>query len=64
MDLVKVLTTLHEELDSLNAAIATLERLQRGDLGRGRPPRLVPSQAERAIRSSGKQPARRERRRP
>jgi hypothetical protein len=64
MDLVKVLAKLHEELDGLNAAIATLERLQRGDLGRDRPPRLVPSKAERVIRSSGKQPARRERRRP
>ena len=64
MDLVTVLAKLHEELDGLNAAIATLERLQRGEPGRGRPPRLVPSQAERAIRSRGKLPARRERRHP
>jgi len=32
MDLVKVLALLHEELNSLNAAIATLEQLQHGSV--------------------------------
>jgi hypothetical protein len=64
MDLAKVLASLHEELDSLNAAIATLERLQQGGRRRGRPPKLVQEQASRAIELSGKQPARTERRHP
>jgi hypothetical protein len=64
MDLMKVLTHLHGELDNLNAAIATLERLQQGGRRRGRPPRLVQAQAERAIELTGKQAARTERRRP
>jgi hypothetical protein len=37
MDLIKVLTHLHAELNNLNAAIASLQRLQQGDLqGRDR----------------------------
>ena len=64
MDLAKVLAHLHEELDSLNAAIATLERLQQGGRRRGRPPRLVPAHASRAIELTGKQPARTEHRHP
>jgi len=38
MDLAKVLAQLREELDSLDAAILSLERLQRGGRHRGRPP--------------------------
>jgi hypothetical protein len=64
MDLTKVLANLHEELDSLNAAIATLERLQKGGRRRERPPRLVHGQANRAIELTGKQPAKTERRHP
>jgi hypothetical protein len=60
MDLAKVLTQLHKELDNLNATIATLERMQQG----GRPPRRVPSQASRANQSTGKRAPRTERRRP
>ena len=38
MDLAKVLQQLHEELDALNAAILSLERLSQGGRRRGRPP--------------------------
>jgi hypothetical protein len=58
MDLAKVLAHLHEELDNLNAAIATLERLQQRGRRRGRPPRLVSAHASRAMELSGKRPAR------
>jgi hypothetical protein len=58
MDLAKVLASLHEELDSLNMAIATLQRLQQGGRRRGRPPKLVQEQASRATELTGKQPAR------
>jgi hypothetical protein len=64
MDLGKVLALLREELDSLNAAIATLERLQQGNRRRGRLPRLVPAHASRAMELTGKQPARTVHRRP
>jgi hypothetical protein len=65
MDLAKVLANLHEELDSLNMAIATLERLQQGGRRRGRPPKLAQEgQASRAIELTGKQPAKTEHRRP
>jgi hypothetical protein len=64
MDLAKVLASLHEELDSLNAAIATLERLQQGARRRGRPPRLGPGKANRAIQLTRKQSAKTERHRP
>jgi hypothetical protein len=37
MDLTKVLAHLHAELDKLDAAIASLQRLQQGDQRRGRP---------------------------
>jgi hypothetical protein len=60
MDLAKVLTQLHAELDNLNVAIATLERMQQG----GRPQRLLPAQAERALQLDGKQPAKTEHRHP
>jgi hypothetical protein len=36
MDLPKVLRDLHEELENLNAAIASLERLQEAGKHRGR----------------------------
>jgi hypothetical protein len=32
MDLTKVLAQLHSELDKLNAAIASLQRLEQGDI--------------------------------
>jgi hypothetical protein len=64
MDLMKVLAHLHEELDSLNTAIATLERLQQGGRRRGRPPRLFPAQANGAIELADKQTAKTERRHP
>lgn len=38
MDLTKVLAQLHAELDDLDAAIASLERIQQGGKRRGRPP--------------------------
>jgi hypothetical protein len=44
MDLAKVLAHLHAELDKLDAAIASLQRLQQGDQRRGHPaPRLQKS---------------------
>jgi len=48
MDLAKVLANLHAELDNLNVAIASLERLQNGGRRRGRPPERVqkPSKPE------------------
>jgi hypothetical protein len=41
MDLYKVLAQLHEELDRLNAAILSLERLQQEGRRRGRPPKVI-----------------------
>lgn len=38
MDLAKVLAQLHMELKNLDAAIASLERIQQGARRRGRPP--------------------------
>lgn len=38
MDLTKVLAQLHAELENLDAAIASLERIQQGSRRRGRPP--------------------------
>ena len=64
MDLVKVLALLHGELDDLNTAIATLERLQQRSRRRGRPPKLVSAEAEGAIQLAGKQAVRTERRHP
>ena len=58
MDIMKVLALLHEELNSLNAAIATLEQLQQGSRRRERPPRLSARHARRAIELTGKQAAR------
>ena len=64
MDLTKVLAHLHGELDNLNTAIATLERLQQGSRRRGRPPGLVPAQAERDTELAGQPPAKTEHRHP
>jgi hypothetical protein len=42
MDLAKVLVELRAELDNLDAAILSLERLkQEGNRRRGRPPKLI-----------------------
>jgi hypothetical protein len=38
MDLTKVLEQLRAELENLDAAIASLERIQQGSRRRGRPP--------------------------
>jgi len=38
MDLAKVLQQLHEELENLDAAILSLEKLQETNKRRGRPP--------------------------
>jgi hypothetical protein len=38
MDLAKVLAQLRAELQHLNAAIASLERIEEGNRRRGRPP--------------------------
>jgi hypothetical protein len=54
MDLAKVLAQLREELENLDAAILTLERLRSGGRHRGRPPELL---AE--MRRSGSAAARR-----
>ena len=64
MDLTKVLAHLHEELESLNTAIATLEQLQQGGRRRGRPPKRLNGQASPAVELTGKQPAKTERRHP
>jgi len=53
MDLSKVLQQLHEELDNLNAAIATLERLQAGQKRRGRPP-VIPEDIEKVAAPSNR----------
>jgi len=41
MDLVKVLQQLHQELESVDAAILSLERLQESGRRRGRPPAVL-----------------------
>jgi hypothetical protein len=64
MNLTKVLAALHEELESLNTAIATLEQLQQGGRKRGRPPKRVLGQASPAVELAGKLPAKTERRHP
>jgi hypothetical protein len=41
MDLAKMLLQLRAELDNINAAIISLERLQQGGRRRGRPPEYL-----------------------
>ena len=41
MDLSKVLEQLRRELQHINVAIASLERLQEKDVRRGRPPKIL-----------------------
>jgi len=41
MDLKKVLSELHKELNDLDAAIMSLERLQHEGRRRGRPPKVL-----------------------
>jgi len=52
MDLLKVLAQLREELENLDAAILSLERLQQDGRPRGRPPKALSnlSKASRAAR--------------
>lgn len=53
MDLVKVLAQLHAELENLEAAIVSLERLQQEGRRRGRPPKLL-AEIKKATRTSGR----------
>jgi hypothetical protein len=69
MDISKVLSDLRHELENLDAAIWTLERLQQaGPRKRGRPPKSVSamanSQPERAPQEVPEKPVRTARRRP
>jgi len=57
MDLNKVLVQLREELENLDAAILSLERLQRDGRPRGRPPKAL-SHLTRVVRDTRKAPAR------
>jgi len=50
MDLAKVLAQLHAELDNINAAILSLESLQREGARRGRPPKVL-AEIRRKIRT-------------
>jgi len=52
MDLTKVLEQLRQELEHIDAAILSLERLQAKEARRGRPPRLLVE--IRKIRPSGR----------
>jgi hypothetical protein len=61
MDLPKVLHELHEELKNLDAAIASLERLQEAAKHRGRPPNWLaevnpPARAKRKRKAHAKAP--------
>ncbi len=53
MDLSKVLQELHEELENLNAAILSLERLQETGRRRGRPPTLL-AELRSAVRNNSR----------
>jgi hypothetical protein len=54
MDLTKVLAQLREELENLDAAILSLERLQQQGRPRGRPPKAL-SQLSKAARAPHKE---------
>jgi hypothetical protein len=59
MDLGKVLTQLRSELENLDAAIASLERIQQGGRRRGRPPEWLNRTREtrtRAARADAEEP--------
>jgi hypothetical protein len=56
MDLNKVLAQLREELENLDAAILSLERLQQeGPRRRGRPPKAL-SHLSRTVRAAKEEP--------
>jgi hypothetical protein len=57
MDLSKVLAQLREELENLDAAILSLERLQQEGPRRGRPPKVLSnlSKAPRPARKSNEE---------
>jgi hypothetical protein len=57
MDLARVLAQLHAELENLDAAIASLERIQQGGKRRGRPPEAL---AGLHVRKAPKQEAKQE----
>lgn len=63
MDLTKILAELRQELAHVNAAILSLEQLQKGARRRGRPPRWMTEirQAEAPAETSGKTAGRRQR---
>lgn len=50
MDLGKVLAQLREELENLDAAILSLERLQQEGRRRGRPPKALSQLKARTVR--------------
>jgi hypothetical protein len=58
MDLSKVLAELRAELENLDAAILSLERLQQESRRRGRPPKVLAevTKASRAARNAGADP--------
>ncbi len=62
MDLPKVLEQLRKELEHLDAAIQSLERLQEKVARRGRPPKLLSALRGKA-RTAPPAPVRRQRRR-
>lgn len=58
MDLSKILASLRQELENLDAAILSLERLQHEGRRRGRPPKVLAEMAARAAsRKTGSEPA-------
>jgi hypothetical protein len=56
MDLTKVLAHLHMELNNLDAAIASLERLQQADRRRGRPALGLTKPVKKTTQRRGKKP--------
>ena len=55
MDLNKVLAQLREELENLDAAILSLERLQQEGRRRGRPPKIL-ANLSKGTRTAHKEP--------
>jgi hypothetical protein len=54
MDLAGMLAQLHAELDKLDVAIASLQRLQQADLRRGRTRQWLPKPGNRTARGPAK----------
>jgi hypothetical protein len=51
MDLARILAQLREELENLDAAILSLERLRQEGRRRGRPPKTMPNRSK-GVRSA------------